>query len=124
MADFDTAYHAILGRPALAKFMAVPHYVYLVFKIPTEQGVLTLRANVSTAYDCEREGLAITDAMDLSARMESCIADSKKVLAEELAILTQEPPRSATKSKDTKEVELMIGDRRKMAQIGSHLDPK
>ena len=27
VADFDTAYHAILGRPALAKFMAVPHYV-------------------------------------------------------------------------------------------------
>ena len=25
VADFDTTYHAILGRPALAKFMAVPH---------------------------------------------------------------------------------------------------
>ena len=24
VADFDTAYHAILGRPALAKFMVVP----------------------------------------------------------------------------------------------------
>jgi len=77
--DFDTAYHAILGRPALAKFMAMPHYVYLVLKIPTEQGVLTLRANVSTACDCEREGLPITDAMDPSARMEACITDSKKV---------------------------------------------
>jgi hypothetical protein len=30
VADFETSYHAILGRPALAKFMAVPHYVYLV----------------------------------------------------------------------------------------------
>ena len=27
VADFDTAYHAILGQPALAKFMVVPHYV-------------------------------------------------------------------------------------------------
>ena len=88
MADFDTAYHSILGRPALAKFMGVPHYVYLVLKIPTEQGVLTLRANVSTAYDYEREGLTITDAMDLSPRMEACIADSKKVPAEEQAIPT------------------------------------
>ena len=95
--------------------MDMPHYVYLVLKIPTEQGVLTLRANVSTTYDCEREGLAITDAMDLSARMEACIADSKRALAEELAILTQEPPRSATKSKDTKEVELMISDRSRIA---------
>jgi hypothetical protein len=24
--DFETSYHAILGRPAIAKFMAVPHY--------------------------------------------------------------------------------------------------
>ena len=30
VADFNTAYHAILGRPALAKFMAVPHNAYLV----------------------------------------------------------------------------------------------
>ena len=41
-----------------------------------EQGILTLRTNVSTAYECER-GLAIAEAMDLSARMEACIADSK-----------------------------------------------
>ena len=87
--DFDTAYRAILCQPALAKFMVVPHYVYMVLKIPTEQGVLTLCANVSTAYDCEREGLTITDVMDLSARMEACIVDSKKVPAEEQAIPTR-----------------------------------
>jgi len=32
--DFNTAYHAILGWPALAKFMAIPHYAYLVVKMP------------------------------------------------------------------------------------------
>jgi hypothetical protein len=25
VANFETSYHAILGRPAIAKFMAVPH---------------------------------------------------------------------------------------------------
>ena len=79
VADFDTAYHAILGRPALARFMAMPHYDYLVLKIPIEQGILTLGANISTTYDCESEGLAIAEAMHISARMEACIADSKKV---------------------------------------------
>jgi hypothetical protein len=29
VADFETSYHAILGRPALGKFMAIPHYPYL-----------------------------------------------------------------------------------------------
>ena len=115
VADFDIAYHAILGRPALAKFMVVPHYVYMVLKILMEQGVLTLRANVSITYDCEQEGIVIAEAMDLSARMEVCITDSKKIPMEELAILTQGPPQSATKSKDTKEVGLVIGDRSRTA---------
>jgi hypothetical protein len=35
VADFETSYHAILGRPAIAKFMAVPHYTYLVLKMPS-----------------------------------------------------------------------------------------
>jgi hypothetical protein len=30
--DFETSYNAILGRPAIAKFMAVPHYTYLALK--------------------------------------------------------------------------------------------
>jgi hypothetical protein len=34
VADFDSSYHAILGRPALAKFMAMPHYDYLLLKMP------------------------------------------------------------------------------------------
>ena len=62
--------------------------------------------------------------MDLSARMEACITDSKKVLVEEQVIPTQEPPWSMTKSKDTKELDLMIGNRSKIAWIGAHLDLK
>ncbi|XP_066392340.1 uncharacterized protein [Miscanthus floridulus] len=53
MVDFNTTYHAILGQPALVKFMVVPHYVYMVLKILTEQGILTPCADISSAYDCE-----------------------------------------------------------------------
>jgi hypothetical protein len=42
VANFESSYHAILGRPALAKFLAVPHYVYLLLKMPGRSGVLTL----------------------------------------------------------------------------------
>ena len=45
VADVETSYHAILGRPALAKFMAVPHYVYLVLKMPRPNGVLALQGD-------------------------------------------------------------------------------
>jgi hypothetical protein len=34
VANFESSYHAIPSRPALAKFMAVPHHVYLLLKMP------------------------------------------------------------------------------------------
>jgi hypothetical protein len=37
--DISSSYHALLGRPALAKFMAVPHYVYFKMKLPGPRGV-------------------------------------------------------------------------------------
>jgi hypothetical protein len=41
--DFETSYHAILGRLAITKFMAIPHYTYLVLKMPSPAGVLSLQ---------------------------------------------------------------------------------
>jgi hypothetical protein len=52
VANFESSYHAILGRLALAKFMVVPHYVYLLLKMPGQSGVLTLRGNLKKSYDC------------------------------------------------------------------------
>ena len=46
--------------------MAVPHYVYLVLKMPSPVGVLALRANLSVAYACETKSLALAKAIDLS----------------------------------------------------------
>jgi hypothetical protein len=37
VADFETSYHAILGRPAIAKFMAVPHYTYWYSRCQVQQ---------------------------------------------------------------------------------------
>jgi hypothetical protein len=57
MANFESSYHAILGRPALAKFMAVPHYVYLLLKMPVKTGVLTFRGDLKKSYDCDQEAI-------------------------------------------------------------------
>jgi hypothetical protein len=46
--DFNSSYHAILGKPALAKFMAVPHYVHLLLNTPDKIGVLTLRGDLKS----------------------------------------------------------------------------
>jgi hypothetical protein len=68
--DFEGTFHAILGRPALAKFMVIPHYVYLLLKMPTEKGILSLRGNVLIAYNYEKEGYATTEALMLSICMQ------------------------------------------------------
>jgi hypothetical protein len=52
VANIESSYHAVLGYPALAKFMAVPHYVYLLLKMPGQSGVLTLRGDLKKSYDC------------------------------------------------------------------------
>jgi hypothetical protein len=57
VANFESSYHAILGRPALAKFMAVPYYVYLLLEMPGRSGVLTLRGDLNKSYDCNQEAI-------------------------------------------------------------------
>ena len=109
VADFNTAYHAILGRPALAKFMAVPHYAYLVLKMPSPIGVLALQANLSIAYAYETESLALTEATDLSIQMANVVTEAKTVPADDMKI---------------KEVGLGLDDPSKTVKIGAHLDPK
>jgi hypothetical protein len=44
VADFELSYHTILNRSSLAKFIGVPHYVYLLLKMPGKTGVLTSAA--------------------------------------------------------------------------------
>jgi hypothetical protein len=43
--DLDSPYHALLGRPALAKFMASSHMAYQKMKIPAPNGPITVVGN-------------------------------------------------------------------------------
>jgi hypothetical protein len=53
--DWPSQYHAILGRPAFAKFMAAPHYVYLTLKIPGPKGTITVQGSFEVSNTCDRE---------------------------------------------------------------------
>jgi hypothetical protein len=52
---FRGAYHAILGRPCYAKFMALPNYTYLKMKMPGPKGVITVGSLIENAFDCDVE---------------------------------------------------------------------
>jgi hypothetical protein len=53
--DWPSPYHAILGRPAFAKFMAVPHYAYLMLKIPGPKGTITVQGSFKVSNTCDKE---------------------------------------------------------------------
>jgi hypothetical protein len=124
VADFEGTYHAILGRPAITKFMVVPHYRYLVLKMPTEKGILTLRGNVFVAYTCEEDNFRVAEAHDLSLRMAATTMEAKKTPPNQLEIPELEAPCKSIKSKEYKEIQLVEDDSSKTALVGSNLDPK
>jgi hypothetical protein len=59
VADFKSSYHAILGRPMLARFMAISHYTYLVLKMPAPNGVLTIYGDLLISFKCDNAVLEI-----------------------------------------------------------------
>jgi hypothetical protein len=124
VANFEGTYNSILGRPVLTKFMAVPHYSYLVLKMPTEQGILTLRGNIYTTYTCEEESFKVAEATDLSIHMEQTLVDASNILAGQLEIPERQAPRKHIKTNEHKEIQLVDNDPSKTALIGANLDPK
>jgi hypothetical protein len=86
VADFETSYHAILGRPAIAKFMAVPHYTYLVLKMPSPAGVLSLQGDLKISFDCDIEAVEFAATNQVPNAMMEIYAASKKLALSELNI--------------------------------------
>jgi hypothetical protein len=53
VADSHSSYHAILGRPILTKFMAIPHHTYLVMKMSAPKRILSVLGDIMVSYNCE-----------------------------------------------------------------------
>jgi hypothetical protein len=127
VADFETSYHAILGRPAIAKFMAVPHYMYLVLKIPSPAGVLSLQGDLKISFDCDTDAVELAATNQVPNAMMEIYAASKKLASTELEI----PEKSDTTNKpqpseevQVKAIDLGTGDNSKTTMIGVGLGPK
>jgi hypothetical protein len=79
-------YHAIPGRPAIAKFMAVPHYTYLVTKMPSPAGVLSLQGDLKISFDGDTEVVELAATNQVPNAMMEIYAASKKLAQSELDI--------------------------------------
>ena len=63
MVGFKGTYHAILGRPCYAKFMAVLNYTYLKLKMLGPNSVITVESMYENAYDCDVESIEYAKAI-------------------------------------------------------------
>ncbi len=61
VAEFDTAYNAIIGRTALANFMAASHYTYQVLKMPRLKGTITIHGNAMLAVQGDKRSLDMVE---------------------------------------------------------------
>jgi hypothetical protein len=121
VADFETSYHAILGRPAIAKFMAVPHYTYLVLKMPSPAGVLSLQGDFKISFYRDTEAVELAATNQVPNAMMEIYATSKKLAPSELDI----PEKSDKGNKpqpseevQVKAIDLGTGDNSKTTMIG------
>jgi hypothetical protein len=122
VANFESSYHAILGRPALAKFMAVPHYVYLLLKMSGRSGVLTLRGDLKKSHDCNQEAIQYASTSRMPDASEEVLTAAQQLSQAELDI----PTKKASQSGDValKSIQLQEGDSSKTAIIGAGLGDK
>jgi hypothetical protein len=126
VADFETSYHAILGRPAIAKFMAVPCYTYLVLKMPSPAGVLSLQGDLKISFHCDTESVELAATNQVPNAMMEIYAASKKLAPSELDI----PEKSDKANKPQPAEEVLVktiflgtGDSSKTTTIRAGLDP-
>ena len=63
IAPFQSGYHALLGRTAFARFNALPHYGYLILKMPGPRGVITVNGNTERSSRVEEHAAALADGL-------------------------------------------------------------
>jgi hypothetical protein len=123
VASFDCGYNAIIGRLGVAKFMAIPHYTYMILKMPGPQGIIIVCADFQGAAECFR--VAIHAALTTKPSTNSSAHANSKP-KEDLAIPVNEAQAmtSMRPTEETKKINLGFADERKAAIISSSLDDK
>ena len=119
--DWKGVYHAILGRPAYAKFMAMPNYTYLKLKLPGSNGVITISGSFEQAYVSSREYYDLAPIAANSAELGQLRATTAECRLDP-GKPSQTPAFISTD--DTKAVVVDDADPTKTVRIGSQLSTK
>ena len=125
--DLESPYHALLGRPALAKFMAVPHYAYLKMKMPSSKGILTITGDYKKSSACASESSQLAESLVIAA--EKRLLDRVVAMASKQPEMSPDPKESEAEgsfkpAKETKKIPLDPEHPERYAVVGANLDSK
>jgi hypothetical protein len=125
VADFRSLYHAILGRPMFAKFMAIPHHTYLIIKMPAPNGILSILGDIIVSYNCESATVEISKDSAIKVAATVTVAQAAKIDQTTMKVLEQKHTNTTLDpSPAVKKVCLGLPDASKEVVIGADLDPK
>ncbi|XP_066365526.1 uncharacterized protein [Miscanthus floridulus] len=119
--DFPVSYHAFLGQPCYAKFMAIPNHTYLKLKMPGPNGIITMSSAFSHAFMCVREHFELTTMVINSSELPWLRESST------LAVPNCNKPTSSMAFRsleETKAVGIDPTDPTKTVRIGTQLPAK
>jgi hypothetical protein len=115
---FSGTYHAILGRPAYVKFMAVPNYTYLKLKILGPKGIVIVGLTYQLAYECDAKCFQFAEAIIRSERLRAEPRSEDQDVPES----SKQAACSFDPSNDIKDA--VVSDDGRTLRIGTTLDPK
>ena len=107
--------------------MAIPHYVYLLLKMPGKTGVLTFCGDIQRSFECEKEAITYASTNRLPDTAGEVLAIAQQYSSLGIEIPTKKINRSAPKPPDNvgvKAIQLEEGDSSKTALIGTGLTDK
>jgi hypothetical protein len=119
--DWPSQYHAILGRPAFARFMAVLYYAYLKLGMPANRGPLTISGSFARSENCDKDFNSMSQTFGVHDELHHI---------RETTVMDIDPPaqQNAPKlsfdaSKDTREHQIHPTDPTKTARVSNSLSP-
>jgi hypothetical protein len=127
--DLDSPYHALLGRLALAKFMASTHVAYLKMKMPGPKGVITIIGDYKRSMACAMAGSNLAETVIIAEekkRLKRAVEIAETVMASK-PLLGMTNPNGSTSFQVAKDVKKLALDELFLehhALIGAGLDPK
>jgi hypothetical protein len=108
----------------LAKFMTIPHHIYLIMKMPAPNGILSIYGDIIVSYKCESNTVDLTKVSACKAVATVMVAQVAKIDQTTLEVPKQKRTTTALDASPVvKKVCLGLPDASKEVTIGPTSTP-